>query len=211
MIKKIVINGPTGCGNVFLQHLINSNMVAQVIWKNHDILGFDSEEINLFPLRDPYQSIPSGIEVRLGNLPPWEQSDFDADFQFSMKEKLIRHMATYLQFLNRVDYYDYITPVAFDFFTQEPEKFLMYLHKNFDIPFKDEKRRISGEDLKKRIAESGNTEINNRVPREKTLDRKKIDMIVHNYEPIGYLHKEYSKRRESLRLGENMLCLDNDL
>lgn len=211
MIKKIVINAPTGCGNVFLQHLINFNMVAQVVWKNHDILGFDSEEINLFPLRDPYQAIPSGIEVRLGNLPPWEKSDFDIDFEFSMKEKIIRHMATYLQFLNRVDYYDYITPVAFDFFTQEPEKFLMYLHKNFDIPFKDEEKRISGKDLKKRIAESDNTEINHRVPREKTLDRKKIDMIVHNYEPMEYLHKQYSQRRESLRLGENMLCLDNDL
>jgi hypothetical protein len=211
MIKKIIINGPTGCGNVFLQHLINVNMVAQVVWKNHDILGFDPEEINLFPLRDPYSAIPSGIEVRLGNLKEWERSDFNADFEFAMKEKIIRHMATYLQFLNKVDYYDYITPVAFDFFTQEPEKFLMYLHKNFNIPFKDPERRLSGEEIKKRIAESDNIEINNRVPREKSLDRKKLDMLVHNYEPIEYLHKQYSIRREILRLGENMLCLDNDM
>ena len=205
MIKKIVVNGPTGCGNVFLQQLINVNMVAQVIWKNHNISGFDSKEINLFPLRDPYQAIPSGIEVRLGNLRTWEKENCDESFEFKMKDKIILHMATYLQFLNTVDYYDYITPVAFDFFTQEPEKFLMYLHKKFDIPFKDEKRRISGEDLKKQIAKSDNPEINTRVPREKTLDRKKLDMLVHNYEPMEYLHKQYFIRREVLRLGENML------
>lgn len=211
MIKNIVINAPVGCGNVFLQHLIKENMVAQIVWKNHHILGFDSKEINLFPLRDPYQAIPSGIELRIGDLHPWEKSEFDANFEFAMKEKIIRHAATYLHFLNTVDYFDYITPVAFDFFTQEPEKFLMYLHKNFDIPFKDEKIRISGEKIKKGIAESDNTQINRRVPREKTLDRKIIDTIVHNYEPIEYLHKQYSVRRESLRLVENMLCLDNDL
>lgn len=199
--NRIVVNSPTGSGNVFCQNLLLRNLDLELKWINHNILGFEKYANNLFILRNPYDVIASGIEIRFEDGSEDYESGFMDDIDFRIKDKMILHVANYQRFINMAQHYDYITTVSFEFLTKQPDKFLNFVSDKFDIPFAE--KRHTAEDVIWQIA--NNKEIATRVPREKTELRKKIDLAVHNYEPLKHTYEEYILFRDTIQSTENML------
>lgn len=199
-LKRIVVNSPPGSGNVFCQHLIQQNLVAEIKWVNHDILGFEREadSINIFILRSPYEVVASGIEIRFNDASEDHQSGFSDDVDFRIKDKIILHLGNYHRFINMARHYDSVTPVSFELLTKDPDGFLEYISKKFDIPFKKDRR--SAEQIKEDI--KGVKDVSTRVPREKSDFRKKIDLAVKKYEPLKHAYGEYILLRDEIQKDE---------
>jgi hypothetical protein len=127
-------------------------------------------------LRNPYDVIASGIEIRfLDTANEKNQSRFFDDVDFRIQDKIIRHLSEYNRFMNLAKRYDNeITTISFEFLTKTPDKCLEYVSKKFDIPFNE--TRWSDERIKEDIKNSEHAPT--RVPREKSEFRKKIDLAV---------------------------------
>ena len=204
MIQILAINAPPGSGNVFCQHLFKKNLNAQIKWLNHESLGFDNRENahNIFLLRNPYDVIASGIEIRFLDTVNEEQSRFFDDVDFRIQDKIIRHLSEYNRFMNLAKRYDNeITTISFEFLTKTPDKCLEYVSKKFDIPFNEE--RWSDERIKEDIKNSEH--VPTRVPREKSEFRKKIDLAVKENGLLQYTYEQYVLFRDQVQLTENMV------
>lgn len=198
--KTIVVNSPPGSGGIFCRELIRNNLAADIVWPIHDLFGFQKDDINICIIRNPYDSLASGIEVGFGEVPEDIRKFYNDDVDLMLKDQLPMHLSNYYRFMNRAQSFDYITPVSFQFLTETPDKFLGYISKKFEIDFKD---TVSAEEVKQQIINEKNH--STRVPREKTEFRKKIDELVKNYEPIKHAHKEYLLFKDTIQSTENML------
>lgn len=186
-MKTITINSPAGSGNVFCQALIDGNMYANLRFGGHDMSKFEYNGINLFILRNPYDTISSGIEINFEALSWREQKVFIENFEYKIKDSIITQQWDYDRFLHYAQSFDYVTTVDFNLLTERPQEFLDAISKKFDIPFKE--KRLATEDtissLKKdRILRS-------RIPREPSEIRKKINLAVNSHEPLKYSYQAY--------------------
>jgi hypothetical protein len=198
--KTIVVNSPPGSGGIFCRELIRNNLAADIVWPVHDLFGFQKDDVNICVIRNPYDSLASGIEAGFLDIPQHIRDFYMDDTDLMISDQLPLHLSNYYRFLDRAKDFDYITPVSFKFLTEQPEKFLQYISNKFQIPFKD---NISAEEVKTQIANEKNS--STRVPREKTEFRKKIDDLVKNYEPIKHAHQEYLLLKDVLQSTENMI------
>jgi hypothetical protein len=203
MRKQIALNSPPGSGNVFFQHLVQRNLNVDIKWSNHNLLGFEKNQDNIFLLRDPYDVIASGIEIRFINTANEEdQNKFFDDVDFRIQDKIIRHHSEYNRFMNMAKWFsDEITTVTFDLLTKNPDKLLEFISKKFEVSFNES--RHSAERVKKQIQD--NKDISTRVPREKSDFRKKIDLAVRDHAPLENTFKEYILFRDKIQSTENMV------
>ena len=195
-LKTVTINSPAGSGNVFSQALIDGNMYAHLRFGGHDMSQFEYNGINLFILRNPYDTISSGIEINFEALSWGEQEVFIEKFEYKIKDSVITQQWDYDRFLHYAQSFDYVTTVDFNLLTERPQEFLDAISKKFDIPFKE--KRLATEDtissLKKdRILRS-------RIPREPSEIRKKINLAVNSHEPLKYSYQAYSDYLDQIDL-----------
>lgn len=198
--KTVVVNSPPGSGGIFCRELIRNNLAAGMVWPVHDLFGFQKDDINICVIRNPYDSLASGIEVGFKEVPEMIQDFYNNDVDLMLKDQLPMHLSNYYRFMDRAKYFDYITPISFEFLTGKPEKFLQHISDKFDIPFK---ANISAEEVKAQIANEKNS--STRVPRDKTEFRKKIDELVKKYEPVKHAYAEYLLFKDTIQSTENMI------
>lgn len=187
--NKIIINSPAGCGNVFAQWLIKSNMDADIIWKFHDLNGFENGIPNIFILRNPFDAIASAVEITHNNLNARESEYFDEHVSNRIDYKILAMSAHYEMFLNRLEVLPYVKIVSFEHLTKDPENFLNMLSKDFKLNFKRQNHRVSAEMIKIKMA--ADTTMLNRSPREKTDLRKKIDIQVNANKHLEEIYQKY--------------------
>jgi hypothetical protein len=195
-LKKITINSPAGSGNVFCQFLIGGNMFANLSFAGHDVRAFDYHGINLYILRSPYDTIASGVEINFEALDWRGQEFFLENFDYMIKDSIISQQWDYDRFLHYAQSFDHVTTVDFELLTKSPQDFLDLISKKFDIPFKE--KRLATEDtinsLKKdRI-------LRNRLPRDPSEIRKKINLAVNSHEPLKYSYQAYSEYIDKIDL-----------
>jgi hypothetical protein len=198
--KTIVVNSPPGSGGIFCRELLRNNLAAEIVWPLHDLFKFQKNDINICVVRNPYDTLASGIEVGFKEVPEMIQSFYMNNVDLMIQDQLPLHLSNYYRFMDRAKTFDYITPVSFKFLTEQPDKFLNYISTKFEIDFKG---NVSAEDVKLQIAREENH--STRVPREKTEFRKRVDEFVKNYEPVKHAHKEYLLFRDTIQSTENML------
>jgi hypothetical protein len=199
-LKTITIVSAAGSGNVFAQHLIRSNLMVNIRWVYHDLNQADKNGINLVFIRSPYENVASGLEIILSSMSK-EKKDLVVSRPRAIQNKVEDTLETYQRYINHSKKFDYITPVTFDLLTKNPDRFLKYISKKFDIPYTA--KHFSGDSVKAHI---NSLEIDaNRLPREKSDLRKAIDEVVYKNDKIAEEYQDYIKYRDVLQLTENML------
>jgi len=199
--KTIVVNSPPGSGGIFCRELIRNNLKAEIVWPWHDLNGFQQDDINICIIRNPYDVLASGIEVGFTSIPDEIRDFHNNDEDAMLSDQVVWHLYHYHKFLKLAQTEEYITPVSFQFLTEEPEKFLSFISNKFDVDFKES--RMSAEEVKNKIKEE--VEHMTRAPREKTDFRKKIDEIVKNHDPVKHAYEKYLLLTDILQSTENML------
>jgi hypothetical protein len=199
--KTIVLNSPPGSGGIFCRELLNHNLEAELVWPKHNLLGFQKNDVNICVIRNPYDVLASGIEVGFKDLPKEIEEFFMGDVDLMISDQLPYHVGNYYRFLNFAKKVDYVTPISFEFLTEQPDKFLQHISQKFDIPFR--KNLVTSEEVKAII--SRHEDQSTRVPREKTDFRKKIDEVVKKYKPVENLYSEYILFKDTIQSTENML------
>jgi hypothetical protein len=195
-LKTITINSPAGSGNIFCQAIIAENLFCNLRWVNHTIELFDNNGINLFILRNPYDVVASGVELNFNALTIDEQKQFLKNFDYRIKDSIIAQKKQYDRFLNYSRYFDHVTPVDFELLTKSPEEFLNIISKKFDIPIKE--NICTSKDLLPQF--SNNPEFKNRLPREMSELRKKINLAVNSYTSLKNSYEDYSEYRDIIDL-----------
>jgi hypothetical protein len=185
--KVITINSPAGCGNMFCQYLMENNLHFKIRWVEHNPELFDKDGLNILLLRNPYQTIASGLEVMFDDLEDDQKKYYIKNLQSSFDQSIKLQLDNYNIFLDKAKQHEYITTVGFKLLTEQPDLFLDKISKHFDIPFKE--NRMSAEDVKKEMQFV--KKIGDRLPREASEIRKEINIAVNNYEPIKNVYDKY--------------------
>jgi hypothetical protein len=199
--KTIVVNSPRGSGGIFCRELMRNNFEAQIVWPRHHLEKFQKDDINICVVRNPYDVLASGFEADYYFMPEQYKDFYMNDFDFIINCQMPRLLSDYYRFMVACKKLDYVTPISFEFLTEQSDKFLNHMSKKFDITFKPNYK--TAETIKDQIANQ--SEISTRVPREKTELRKKVDEYVNNYEPLNHAYKEYLVYRDAIQSTENML------
>ena len=199
-LKTITIVSSAGSGNVFAQHLIRSNLMVNIRWVHHDLNQADKNGINLVFIRNPYENVASGLEVTLSYMSK-EEKDLFVSRPRAIRNRVENTLESYQRYINHSKKFDYITPVTFDLLTKNPDRFVRYISKKFDIPYAA--KHFSSDSVKGHI-DSLHAEAN-RLPREKSDFRKAIDKAVYKNDKIAEEYQQYIKYRDVLQLTENML------
>jgi hypothetical protein len=168
--KIIVINSPPGSGGIFCRELLRNNLAAHTVWPLHNLFGFQKDDINICVIRNPYDTLSSGIEAGFLEIPQHIRDFYMDDTDLMISDQLPLHLSNYYRFMNLAQKLDYITPVSFKFLTEDPDGFLHYISKKFKINFLE--NGLSPEEVKTQIL--NNQTQSTRVPRDKTELRKKI-------------------------------------
>lgn len=196
-LKKILVNASPGCGNTFCRALMIANLDVTVIWENHDIRAFRQWPNAVFILRDPYDAIASGVEVIINDLSDEDLAYHKANKELRLNHKIIENIKNYELMLNAVDEFPLIKAVTFEFLTNHPEEFLSSIAKQFDLEFLQ--NRLDAKEILRQLKLRSVS----RAPREKTEDRKEIDILVRNNENMPKIYEKYLKIRETIQLTEN--------
>ena len=194
--KEITINSPAGSGNTFFMELMDKNIYFRLRWVNHDPDLFDKNGINLYILRNPFDAIASGIEVNFRDFSEDEQDDYMKNLDFYLKDSVKYQLNTYNKFLNNAKINDYITPIGFRMLTERPDLLLDRLSKKFDLPFKE--NRVGPEDVKLKMNSVKN--LKDRLPRDTSYLRKKIDLAVNAHDPVKDCYNNYIEYKSSIDL-----------
>lgn len=199
--KVVVVNSPPGSGGIFCRELIRNNFDVRIVWPLHYVEKFQKNDINICVVRNPYDAISSSFEVGYQFMPEEYKEFYMDDIDFTLSLVVPRHLSDYYRFMAASKRLDYVTPVSFEFLTEQPDKFLSHISKKFDLAFKPQYK--NADIVKSLIANTPET--STRVPREKTEFRKKIEEHVNNYEPIKHAYQEYLLYKEDIQSTENML------
>jgi hypothetical protein len=199
-LKKITVVSMAGTGNIFCQTLIKYNLKASLGWVDHDIDRADKNGINIFILRDPYKTVESGLELQFDTYTQDVKNLFHREPKF-VDNKIRAITEMYIKMMDHSKKFDYIYPVTFEFLTENSEKFLDYVSKKFEIPYLD--TRVSAEEVIHKI--SLKKDLYNRVPRDKSDLRKKIDYCVKHNDALVEPYKQYIEYRDILQSTENMI------
>jgi hypothetical protein len=135
-LKTIVVNSPPGSGGIFCRELLRNNLAAEIVWPIHDLFKFQKNDINICVVRNPYDTLASGIEVGFKEVPEMIQNFYMNNVDLMIQDQLPLHLSNYYRFMDRAKNFDYITPVSFKFLTEQPDKFLNYISTKFEIDFK---------------------------------------------------------------------------
>jgi hypothetical protein len=185
--KTITINSPPGSGNMFCQYLMRENFEMVLRWVDHQPNLFDKNGINICILRNPYATIASGVEVNFNSLNKNEKETFLKHLDTAINYSISVHLNNYNLFLDSVQKLEYVTPVGFNLLTQDPDLFLDRVAKKFDLTFKE--NRIGAKDVRKKMKDIEN--LKDRLPRNYSPLRKKIDIAVNNCDAIQAVYKRY--------------------
>ena len=194
--KTITINSPAGSGNVFCQALIDGNMFANLRFAGHNVRAFDYHGINLYMLRNPYDTVASGIEINFEALNWKDRKLFIENFDYMIKDSIITQQWDYDRFLHYAQSFDYVTTVDFELLTKSPQDFLNLISKKFDIPFKE--KRLTTEDTLNSLRKD--RILKQRLPREASDIRKRINLAVNTHEPLKYSYQAYSEYIDKIDL-----------
>jgi hypothetical protein len=116
--KTIVVNSPPGSGGIFCRELLRNNLAAEIVWPLHDLFKFQKNDINICVVRNPYDTLASGIEVGFKEVPEMIQSFYMNNVDLMIQDQLPLHLSNYYRFMDRAKTFDYITPVSFKFLTE---------------------------------------------------------------------------------------------
>jgi hypothetical protein len=200
--KKIIINCPAGSGGRFCRDLIWKNFKnVEVIWVSHDVGGFEKDQANICIIRNPYDALASGIESGFTDTVEYQASIFN-DIEGSTINTLPERVNNYNAFLRVCQNNDYITSINFELLINQPEEFLNYISKKFNLDFKKSTARTSGEDLKSKLSNDG--QYRTITPRAKNKLREGIDSVIKNDKSVGECYTNYMAFCEYLSGGDKV-------
>ena len=196
-LKKIIINCPAGSGGRFGRDLIWKNFKdINVVWVSHELGGFEKDQANICIIRNPYDTLASGIESGFTDTVESQALIFNENAESSTIATLPDQVKNYNDFLTVCQKSDYITSVTFELLTERPEEFLKYVARKFDLNFKKETARTSPEELKSKLSNDG--KYRTITPREKNKLRKSIDSVIKNDNSVKESYVNYLSFYESL-------------
>lgn len=189
----VTINSPPGSGNMFCQYLMTENLNFKLRWPNHDANLFDKDGLNLCILRNPYQTVASGIEIELVSMKKQHQDIALNNIDFFINKNMDDHIDRYNKFLYNSQNFDYVNSVDFEFLIKEPDQFLKNVSKKFDIHFR--KDRLSVKEVKDMM--KNDVGLASRLPREVSELRKKIDEAVNKSVKLNACYNKYIEYKNS--------------
>ena len=189
----VTINSPPGSGNMFCQYLMTESLNFKLRWVDHDANLFDKDGLNLCILRNPYQTVASGIEIELVSMEKQHQDIALNHIDFFINKTMDGHIDTYNKFLYTSQNFDYVNSVDFEFLIKEPDQFLKDVSKKFDIQFR--KDRLSVEEVKDMM--KNGVGLASRLPREVSELRKQIDEAVNKSVKLNTCYNKYIEYKNS--------------
>jgi hypothetical protein len=191
MNKTVLVNSPAGSGNVFCMYLLRNYLKVDTIGVNHDPYGFKENYLNLFLLRNPYDSIASGIEVYM--------LDKNITKELEIIKLLSGNIQDYLTFIEESKK-DYISAYTFEFLTKDTGNFLKSVADRMQLQYKD---TYTGKVDSKQLLDTMNVFTpQSRIPREKSKLRYKIDDLVSGSDDVKEAYSKYVEYRDILQSTE---------
>jgi hypothetical protein len=194
--KTITLNSPAGSGNMFCEYLMLYNLEFDLRWVQHNENLFDKDGLNLYILRNPYQTVSSGIEIHFNSLSKNIQDLILKNADYNINQWIDGYVRIYDKFLDNAKNFEYITTVDFEFLTKEPYQFLNDISKKFDIPFK--KNKLSVEGVKYKMKNEAGLE--HRLPREHSEFRNRINQAVNNNLKLKNSYNKYIEYKNLIDL-----------
>lgn len=190
-MKTIRVACPAGSGLNFALNLLRPsfNHKVEFIAVGHERKDIKEEVPTLVILRDPHDAIASGAERYLRSS---EHRYFahgvpllEDDNILSIIDQIINEEARYLHFFTDIESLKHVKILTFNTLTKDPDLFLQQVAKHFNI--EEEIVKVPTPEIIEAVINEGNA---NRVPRETSPGRVKINRYVHALYP-GNEFKSY--------------------
>lgn len=184
-MNKIRVACPAGSGLNFALNLLRPsfNYRIEFIATGHERKNILEEVPTLVILRNPHDAIASGAErfLKSSNHKYFQNSTnlLEDDNILSLVDQIINERYRYHNFFDNIESLSHVKIFTFDTLTQTPDLFLEQVAKKFNI--QESIARIPKEQVIEAVINEGNA---NRVPREMSDGRKKINRYVHALYPI---------------------------
>ena len=202
-MKTIRVACPAGSGLNFALSLLRSsfNFKVEFLAVGHERKDIVEEFPTLVILRNPYDAIASGAERFLKSSDHRYFSHgielLEDDNILSLVDQIINEKSRYIKFFTDIEDLKHVKVLSFDTLTQDPDLFVKQVAEHFNIEEKIVK--IAPEKAIQEVIDSGNA---NRVPRDKSAGRIKID----RYAKAIYPEEEF----ESLKIYLDLKCKINE-
>jgi hypothetical protein len=188
------IIAPAGSGSTFAQKLL-TEYAKDIRYVNsyHDYNFFDNKMYNVALLRNPYDSVASGIELGIKYIDKNQVKYNLKEVLNTMIYKKIKDYEFFLDTLNKEDN-SYIMSYTFDSLIKNPEEFLIKFSNKFNINLKYFNKELLSKNILEEMKKNEFQKI--RVPRETSEIRKIINEAVYNHESMKDLFIKYQQQLE---------------
>jgi len=197
-MKDICISAPAGSGNTFCQSLLFNNTKANYFSLDHEAKSIKANKHNIYLLRNPYDCVASATERHyVLNDKYFDQMDRHQITDLESINHFIEiYTEKYKDFLFYTRYDESIFKATFEYLTNNSESLISRVVDFFDIERTD---KFNDQEVIESIKDSGMT---NRVPREKSEDRKLIDKMTLDNEELAIVYKFYLDYKQILQSTE---------
>jgi hypothetical protein len=203
-MKTIRIACPAGSGLNFALNLLRPsfNHKVEFLAVGHERKDILEESPTLVILRDPHDAIASGAERFLRSSEHRYFSHgialLEDDNILSVIDQIINEKSRYINFFTNIEDLKHVKILTFDTLTKNPDLFVQQVAKHFNI--KEEIVKIPVPEVIEAVKNEGNE---NRVPRESSPGRVKINRYVHAIYPSNEFesYKMYLSLKEKIDKG----------
>lgn len=187
---------PAGSGSTFAVNLLTEYAkCCKYVNSYHDYNFFDKKMFNIALLRNPYDSIPSGIELEVKTI---NQNELKYNFKKVMSTFIDNKIKDYEKFLNTLNEEEnsYVMSYSFDDLIKNPEDFLIKFSNRFNVDLKYFNKELLSKNILEKMKKDEAQII--RAPREISETRKMINETVLGHEPIKNLFIKYQQQLEKI-------------
>jgi hypothetical protein len=192
---------PAGSGSTFAQKLL-TEYAKDIKYVNsyHEYDFFDNKMYNVALLRNPYDSVASGIELGIKYI---DKNQVKYNLKKILDTMIYQKIKDYEWFLNTLNKEDnsYIMSYTFDSLIKNPENFLIKFKDMFNVNLKDFDTNSLSKNTLEEMKKNEFEKI--RVPRETSEMRSIINKAVLDSEPMKDLFAEYQKQLEKENINGN--------